>query len=281
MHPEQQIELESRNCVICSRPFRVHPKSQTITCSRTCLEKHSPGYFSEKRLSHLKLKSFINPKIEVPLIKESIVETPTPVVVETPVAPVDPREKKWTEYVERSKSYVSKMAKFRLEIATMALEVCEIHWGGGTHWKGFETTYTLKRFAEETGISYKTLANWVRIKRNVYDKLVSTGQTIDPIVDWSVMMRVSDNCKKDETSEQVKIKYDKWSHGIESFSHTRYSLQALRKLRSFDYFLKNKAHPSKCLANEFAEIEMHCKSILQWIKTHKSKFKKVNKIKNM
>lgn len=76
-------------------------------------------------------------------------------------------DSKWEENVAIAKQAISGRNTQQMKIAELALEVCEISYGGG-HMVG---KYTLKRFAEEVGMKTKTLSNWVAIKRMVYDKL--------------------------------------------------------------------------------------------------------------
>lgn len=54
----------------------------------------------------------------------------------------------------------------RMQIAQNTLEFCQIVHGGTQMY-----ATTMKWFAENIGINYKTLSNWVYIKKNIWDKL--------------------------------------------------------------------------------------------------------------
>lgn len=84
---------------------------------------------------------------------------------------VDAQLARWVSYVDRAKTVVRKLNKDRMKVAKLAIAACDIKHGGGNHWKDFEGVYTLRRFAEEVGVSYKTLHNWVMIKKEVAGRL--------------------------------------------------------------------------------------------------------------
>jgi len=73
----------------------------------------------------------------------------------------------WQQNVERAKLLYASRHQNQMEIARVALEVCEISWGGTPQTNKF----TLLRFAEECGISSRTLSNWVGVRRAVFEKL--------------------------------------------------------------------------------------------------------------
>jgi hypothetical protein len=77
-------------------------------------------------------------------------------------------EGKWKENLERARIILASKNKNQLEIAKLALEVCEVKHGGDN--RG-EYKFTLKNFAKEAGLNPKTLYQWCLLKRNVYDKL--------------------------------------------------------------------------------------------------------------
>lgn len=80
------------------------------------------------------------------------------------------REQIWTECVSLARR-LTKGLSTREQIAELAIRCCDIKWGGGGHWTGFEGQFTVKRFAEEIGIHYKTVWGWVRTKTQIVDKL--------------------------------------------------------------------------------------------------------------
>lgn len=173
-------------------------------------------------------------------------------------------ELKWQSYVTRGQDIVSRIAKDRLLLAELAVEACEITHGGGSHWSGFKGVYTLTRFAKEIGINYKTLHNWVRLKQNVYDKLIQGGYEVDVIKDWAAMTRVTEKCDKSMTPEQIHKKFKAWRKA-KVFNPERYFLAGVRKIKSLDYYLTTH-NPSKDLFEEedIKQLKAHAKSILKW-----------------
>lgn len=80
-------------------------------------------------------------------------------------------DKEWNGLVAAARERLLAMAQARMEIAKLALKACSIIHGGGGHWSGFKGQKTLKSFAEDVGMCYKTLCNWVKIRQRVFDKL--------------------------------------------------------------------------------------------------------------
>jgi len=178
----------------------------------------------------------------------------------------DSLEKKWLFYVEQGQKIVESMGQDRLKVAELAIAACDIAHGGGNHWKKFEGVYTLNRFAKEIGVSYKTLHNWVRIKRNVYDKLVEVGAKPDATTQWHVMSSVASRCKADEKPKEVLAKFEKWDVK-KDFNHQRYLMQALRKFRTFRFYVEKKSPDKKLFdAGDLAEMKDHIAVIGKWIK---------------
>src|SRR5574343_55189 len=176
-------------------------------------------------------------------------------------------ETRWQSYVDRGRSLISKMGRDRLAVADLAFDACEILHGGGGHWRDFEGIYTMKRVAEEIGIAYKTLANWVRVKRNVYDKLISIGIDVDPTQDWAAMTRVADRCDIKDTPQQVLKKFRANSQKKnEPMNPERYFLQGLRRIRSLNHYLTHHNPKKKSFDSEdLKELKALCRSISRWI----------------
>lgn len=77
------------------------------------------------------------------------------------------REKLWARCVEAAKQHIAQVSKARLEITKLAMECCDIRRGGGGHWTDHEGIYTVKKFAQEIGMNYKTLTNWIACYRGI------------------------------------------------------------------------------------------------------------------
>lgn len=68
-------------------------------------------------------------------------------------------------YVKEVKGILKKIECHQLEIATIALKVCDIKNGPAGN------RYTLTQFAKDTGIPRSKLSQWVLVKQAVIDKL--------------------------------------------------------------------------------------------------------------
>lgn len=77
------------------------------------------------------------------------------------------RERLWKECVSAAKLLVKQQDEMRFKIVDLANKCCIVHHGGRSTYE----RYTVIRFAKEVGITYKTLTEWMRVKRNIYDNL--------------------------------------------------------------------------------------------------------------
>lgn len=76
-------------------------------------------------------------------------------------------EIQWEANVQEAKKLADKIKGHQMIVAKLALEVCEITWGGHAS----VGKYTLTRFASETGYRLKLLSTWCAVYRNTYSKL--------------------------------------------------------------------------------------------------------------
>jgi len=75
--------------------------------------------------------------------------------------------KKFKENVRKARQYVNNYDKVRFVIAGLAQEVCDLSHGG----RKVDGVFSIANFATHCEINPKTLYDWIRIKRNVADKL--------------------------------------------------------------------------------------------------------------
>jgi hypothetical protein len=85
--------------------------------------------------------------------------------------PAGDYEIEWARCTEQAKHLWVQVNKAKLEIGRLACEVCQIQWGGGNHWSGFERVKTLMDFSRETGIAYKSLHRYASIYRRIFCNL--------------------------------------------------------------------------------------------------------------
>jgi hypothetical protein len=193
---------------------------------------------------------------------ESVNDMPSVIEFRDMDGPVktDAMEQRWNRYVESAKPFVINMTKARMAIATLAMKACTIHYGGGDHWKKFNGVYTLKRFAQEIGLNYKTLGNWVCTYRNVLEKLP------DGVYDetkYEAARRVANKVNRNTPAEAVTLLYKK---ELSSSRDREYLVKGIKRLKTLHYYLTVKAYlptlESECpkeldelyvLASEIAE----------------------------
>lgn len=110
------------------------------------------------------------------------------------------KPKNWDRNVEKARRLYQNRYLTQMEIAALALEVCEISWGGAK----FRKLYTLKKFALDCGIESRTLSNWVGIKVSVYDKLPPEAQAK---ARFTSMAHTASKVLRDAPSETVYNTY--------------------------------------------------------------------------
>lgn len=240
------LQFETRTCTNggCGKTFRVLTTSKQDVCGATCpqtspakmKEFYAKSMFAggkseaahiehkikmrEQRMqtSAQKPEPVIEAKPPEPVVdfvaelekpKPKIVielEEPAPEPKLTKKQQTEIQVKRWETYVERAKKVVKRMSKDRMEIARLAIEACDIHHGGGDHWKGYEGVYTLHKFAEDIGVHYKTLHNWVMVKREIKDHL-SPGVWDE--ANWGAALRTRNKINKKTTKKRVEEIYRK------------------------------------------------------------------------
>lgn len=249
------IQLEERSCLVCQKRFKSMSKSNQRFCGAVCKDtayREPKKYMVESQVNQeAKFKSdrrkeFTEKGKEI-IARVTETKKPNVKLSDPTVIDIEYYDKKWNSYVVEAKKVVSKMGADRLRIATLAIEACDIRHGGGGHWNNNEGVYTMKRFASEVGINYKTLANWVRVKRNVIDKLPEGAFKED---DWAAANRASDNVPAKASREDVEKSYKKWKNERDE---VRYHTHANRKIKTILYFFKHSSHIEKLNVDQLKE----------------------------
>lgn len=169
-------------------------------------------------------------------------------------------EDKWREYVNRAKSFVKQMNKLRMGVAKLALEACDIQWGGGGHWKNFEGQRTIKHFAEEIGVHHKTLCQWVAVRRDVVDKL-PPGLYVEE--NYAAALRVRNKVKKSTPQKKVEELYEtEISRGGDSYILHQF----IKRVKTGHYFITEKANYKKLAKDDLEELEQLCAGILKRVR---------------
>lgn len=119
--------------------------------------------------------------------------------------------------VEEAKKYKKAIGQYQFMIGLCALKACTIKHGGGGHWSDFKDIYHLKRFAEDIGITYCTLAEWVRVTRNVYLKATPQQKKELSYTDCRLICSGTDaNTPKTEIRERID-KYKEFESPFKDF----------------------------------------------------------------
>ncbi|MBK9392046.1 MAG: hypothetical protein IPN68_18355 [Bacteroidetes bacterium] len=169
----------------------------------------------------------------------------------------------WNSYVARARSLVKSMAKDRLEIGRIASEACEIVKGGGGHWSDFEGVNTLKKFAKDVGIHYKTLHRYVSIHKNIVLKV--PDEKFEDL-EFSVLNKICRQVNAKTSPEVVKKVVEK-EKARDPRGVTLYTI--IRNLKTARYYVTS-MDLKEVHSDDLAGLETVCDDILSAIKSFKS-----------
>lgn len=167
--------------------------------------------------------------------------------------PIELAKARYQHGVEKARAIVSSMNTSRMEIAAIAIEVCDIVHGGGAHWDAFKATYTLKKFSEDVGVHYKTLHTWVKIKKLVKD-VVPTELWNDS--DFAAAYRTANKITKKDKPDAVARRY---RMELSRDKHRARVHTLLKDLRELWFFVDKRL--DKFTIDECKEIHEVCSSI--------------------
>lgn len=288
---KQEYQMEIRGCAECGSQFRTWVKSSQTFCSNLCRQEsglknpkpQKKGPWESLELDQKKhgvgvltkpLEPFVASDVKPkPVPTTVVVKPPTPVTTnevkpptsETPKPEVltdEALDARWERYVASAKVFVTKMNRSRMEVAKLAIEACDIQWGGGNHWKKFEGVFTIKRFAEEVGINSKTLSEWCSIKRLIHDKLPE-GVWSDS--DFMAAYRSRKKVSRTSSPEEVaKIYTDELNRDQTNF----YLFRGLSRLKTTRHLIFKKANLNDLDIEELTEMRDICREIDQKITEH-------------
>lgn len=162
---------------------------------------------------------------------------------------------KWNKAIQSAKSLVSITKEHQMQIAKIALEVCEITHGGGVRLDSQKDKFTIKRFAEEAGLNPRTLSGWIGARRLVYEKLSEEQKRKAKYTD---IVWVSRLVNKRTTVLKVRNKFE------EHLSIDSYEIKIIRymcDLRSLCYNFQKQSAAFKCSDNTLKEILFYCSKI--------------------
>jgi len=175
---------------------------------------------------------------------------------------------KWDENVDKAKNLLGNVEYHQMDIAELALEVCEITWGGCP--KAFDEKLTVKRFANSISVSHKSLSNWIAIKRGVFDRLtVKNRQSVS----YTVMGKAARLVHADYSRDKVNKIVEEISDRSEiDFRILNYLSDVKALLYNFD---QNSA-AFKCKSSVVEEVLFYTTRLVSVIKKDKPKIKPRN-----
>lgn len=160
---------------------------------------------------------------------------------------------KWRENISKARIFVENKRKNQMLVAGLAMEVCEITWGGS---KLNRSKYTLKKFSEEIGMSDRLLSSWVNVRRNVYDKL---SKDAVENVSYTNLAQVALRVSRKDSPTKVKQMFDTII-GRDNFDTKviRYIADLRAIAYNYEYMKAGKNLPVKTQE----EIVFYCQQIL-------------------
>jgi transcriptional regulator with XRE-family HTH domain len=166
-------------------------------------------------------------------------------------------EAKWEENLAKAKEFRAEKKLNQMRIAELALEVCEISWGG----YHLDQKYTLTRFAKEAGIANKSLSGWCSVRRLVYDKLPPKERdSVSYTKLWHIAKRVNKNTP-------ASTVFEKFEEVTRTDSFENKLLRALADLRACSYNFAINGAAEKLSKKTLEEYLFYAEKITKSIKS--------------
>ena len=157
---------------------------------------------------------------------------------------------KLKDLVKEAKFLLEERHKLRMEVAQLAIEAFKI--------KGV----CVKYFAQEIGINPSTLAEWVSLKKSVYDKLPKTPK-YQKAKSISIYKDLRKILPKDSTGEEVQQAYDDYySKGKDYMKFAKY----IKVLNTIIFNIEDEIKLTQATDEQIVEIEYLCNKISKQIK---------------
>tara|TARA_R110000868_G_scaffold242882_1_gene498468 strand:+ start:1576 stop:2463 length:888 start_codon:yes stop_codon:yes gene_type:complete len=174
----------------------------------------------------------------------------------------------WSYNIAKAKEYIGVKTKNQMAIAALALEVCEISWGGSS--KDYKFKYTLTRFAKESGVNLKSLSHWIAVYKLVYQRI---GQEACQKVSFSKMLVVANQVSKDSPIKHVK---EVFKHVTGEGSVDAKAMRYVSDLKSMSYMFQKKDAAKHCSKETLEEALYFLDAIKTCILKEKPETKPVN-----
>jgi len=172
-------------------------------------------------------------------------------------------ELKWKQNVALAREVSGTKKINQMRVAELALEVCEISWGGAK----FRNLYTLRRFAKEVGVPERRLGSWVAVRKAVYDKLPKGERDA---VTYTKLSQVAKNVEMEAPKEEVAKAFTKMVHRDPFDSKMLRCLADLRGI-SYNFLVHNAA--AKLNDATIEEYLFYLEQCLELIKKEKPNLK--------
>ncbi len=159
------------------------------------------------------------------------------------------RQKLWDMCVSEAKELVKLRQEMRWDIVKLAEKCCVVHHGG----HNAELRYTVKKFAAEIGITYTTLIEWMRLKRQVFDNLDKDQQKRASMTDLRFIDQNLQGVSKTDSKfpDRVKSAYRRMAKTSQS---TIKMQKYVRHLKSIQFNVKNPMLLKDCDQEVLTEI---------------------------
>jgi len=200
------IEMETRTCAGgCGKKFRVsvgsHHKTALSDCETRCKGLPRPKEARRREFNTYPALDVLEnaTKYDKGILPEPLRDRSNR---QSPRSGGD-YDLEWKRCTEWARTLMLTINKQRIKIADLALSVCDIQHGGGNHWSGFKDVRTLKQFAKDSGMKYKTLSNWVQVRVRVMNHV---GDLWDDR-NWGAATRTLDRLRGNFAPEYVKKVY--------------------------------------------------------------------------
>ncbi len=161
------------------------------------------------------------------------------------------KEIQWADNVNECRTILHKKKLYQIEIAKMALDVCEIKKGGNYK----DDLFTVATFAKDIGVPKKTLQNWIELKTQVFDRLEDHFKNKVSLTQIAnIKRRIGPKATKEEVNKTVEdyVNKDDFNRKIHRY---------VESVRALAHNFEDQDAVNRCSKGTLEEVMFYIKSI--------------------
>lgn len=171
----------------------------------------------------------------------------------------------FNENIQKAKSVFKSRNGYQLEIAKLALEVCEIKHGGSNK----DDLFTLYEFSRRVGVKYKTLHVWTTVYKRIFKVL---SPDLKSKASFTDMKRAIESLPSSPSPERVN---EKVGQLCQALNNDNKLIRYCSSIKSMIHCLRNGGLETSNIKT-LNEISFYCTEVLDILKEHTQPITPIN-----